>query len=149
MEDSRPHETVSPKPSPLTGAQRAVAGLSLLLVFIGVGSLTRSGVALYYTITLHDLRMSVSWTYLAASSLFWGGVLTVAALSLTRQRRWSWWLTLIAATGYQAHRWIDRLLFDASDYARQVLPRDLLLTALFLALVWGVLCWPRVREIFD
>jgi hypothetical protein len=51
------------------------------------------------------------------------------------------------ATLYQAHIWLNHLLFDASDYARQTRPRDLALSALFLAVVWGTLHLPGVRRI--
>ena len=40
-------------------------------------------------------------------------------------------LALGAIVLYQGHIWINHLLFDASDYARQTRPRDLVLTVLF------------------
>jgi len=104
--------------------------------------------ALWYAVRLPDLPMTIPWGYAAATGALWGGVLTGCAVGLGCLRPWGRWATLAATTLYQAHVWVNHLLFDASDYAYQTRPRDLLLSALFLALVWGVLNWPSVRRTF-
>jgi hypothetical protein len=135
--------------TPLTRAQKAIAAVALLLLLVGLGNLGRAGVAMHYAARLTGLALSTSWTYLALSGLLWGLGLIGAAFCLTRQRRWARWLALAAATSFQAQRWVDHLLYDASDYARLAWPRDLLLTGLFLAAIWVVLWLPRVRSAFD
>lgn len=105
--------------------------------------------ALRYAAPLADLPMTVSWGYLAARGVFWGIVLSACALGLLRFRPWARWGALTAATLYEAHAWLDHLLFDASDYAVRTRPLDLLATALLLGLVWGLLNWPGVRRCFE
>jgi len=115
---------------------------------LGLANLGRAGLALRYAALLPDLPMTVSWAYLAAMGGFWGPVFISCAVGLMRFRRWGRWSTLAAATLYQAHVWVNHLLFDASDYALQTRPRDMLLTALFLTIVWGLLNWPGMRRVF-
>ncbi len=122
---------------------RAVAFLFLAL---GVGNLGKAGMALHYAALLPDLPMTVSWGYLTATGAFWGVVLTACGVVLWRPRRWARWAVPAAATLYQLHVWLNHLLFDASDYALQTRPRDLLLTFLFLAAVWGGLNIPPARR---
>lgn len=129
----------------LTCAQKWVSGLGLLILVIGLANLGRAGVALHYAVSLPGLPLTASLGYLAAMGVFWGAVLTVAALGLLRFRPWGRWATLGAVTCYQAHVWVNHLLLDASDYARRTWPWDLLLTWLLLALVWGSLNLPGVR----
>ena len=122
--------------------------LSLLLLALGLGNLVRLGGALYFAVRLPDLPMSVSWVYLAAMGGFWGVVFTACAVGLARFRPWGRLGTLAGVTLYQAHVWLNHLLFDANDYALLIRPRDLALTALLLATVWGVLNLPHVRRVF-
>jgi hypothetical protein len=49
---------------------------------------------------------------------------------------------------YEVHVWVNHLLLDASDYARQTRPWELLLTVLLLAIVWGSLSLRSVRQTF-
>jgi len=65
-----------------------------------------------------------------------------------RFRRWGRRGALAAVTLYEIHVWVNHLLFDANDYARQTRPRDLVLTLLLLILVWGLLNWPSVQRVF-
>ena len=139
---------VSAARSRLTRPQKWVLGLTLLVLALGLANLGRAGVALHYAALLPDLPMTVSWAYLAALGAFWGAAFLACALGLARFRPWGRWATLAAVTLYEAHAWVNHLLFDASDYARQTRPRDLLLTLLLLALVWGSLNWPSVCRAF-
>ena len=104
--------------------------------------------ALYYDGQLPGLPLTVSLTYLAAMGIFWGLAFVACAWGLVRFRRWGRWGALAAVTLYEVHVWINHLLFDANDYARQTQPRDLALTLLLLALVWGLLNWPSVQSVF-
>lgn len=117
-----------------------------LIVALSLANLGRGIMALRYARLLPDLPMTVSWEYLAGMGFFWGLVLGLGAMGLFRRRPWGRPMTLAAATAYQAHVWLNHLLLDASDYARQTRPRDLLLSFLFLALIWGALYRPGVRR---
>jgi hypothetical protein len=132
-----------------TRAQSWVILVGLLVLALGLGNLGRAGVALRYGALLPDLPMTVSLEYLAAMGALWGVTLTVCAAGLMRFRPWGRWSTLTAVTLYQAHVWINHLLFDASDHARQTWPWDALVTVLVLALSWGSLSLRSVRETFD
>lgn len=132
----------------LTLAQRVALLLSLLMFALGLGNLVRLGGAVYFAHHLPDLPMSVSWTYLATMGGFWGAIFLACAVGLARFRAWGRRGTLAAVTLYETHVWLNHLFFDANDYAHMVWPRDLALTALLLAIVWGVLNRPRVRKAF-
>lgn len=119
----------------------------LTLALIGLGNLGRAALALHYARALPDLPLTVPWVYLAGMGAFWGVAMMACAVGLYRRRPWSQKAALAVATLYQAYVWLNHLLFDASDYARQTRPRDLVLSALFLALVWGTLHLPGVHKI--
>jgi hypothetical protein len=136
-----------PRPK-FTRAQRWVIVIGLLVLVLGLGNLGRAGVALRYNALLPDLPMTVSLGYLAAMGVFWGVALTVCTVGLIRFRPWGRWSTLTAVTLYEVHVWINHLLFDASDYARQTRPWDALVTLALLALMWGSLSLRSVRETF-
>lgn len=129
-------------------ARRVILALSLLPLALGLGNLARLGGAVYFVIRLPDLPMSVSWAYLAAMGGVWGIVFIACAVGLARFHAWGRWGTLAATTLYQAHVWLNHLLFDANDYALLVRSRNLVLTALLLTTVWGGLNWPAVRKAF-
>jgi hypothetical protein len=131
-----------------TPAQKWVMALSLLALALGLGNLVRMVMALRYGALLPELPLTVPLTYLAVMGGLWGLVFLACAAGLARFRRWSRWGTLVAVTLYQIHVWVNHLLFDASDYARQTRPRDVLLTALLLALTWGSLNLRRIRRVF-
>ncbi|MBL7063439.1 MAG: hypothetical protein ISS49_04425 [Anaerolineae bacterium] len=143
--DDGPSQHPHPK---LTRSQKCVVALALLVLTLGLANLVRASLALRYAALLPDLPMTVPWAYLAAMGGFWGAVFIVCAVGLVRFCPWGRWATLAATTLYEAHAWANHLLFDVSDYARQTRPRDLLLTALLLALVWGLLNWPSTRKEF-
>jgi len=131
-----------------TTTQKWVIALSLLLLALGLANLGRAGMALYYDGQLPDLSLTVPLTYLAALGSFWGLAFVACAWGLVRFRRWGRWGTLAAVTMYEIHVWINHLLFDANDYARQTWSRDMTLTLLLLILVWGLLSWPSIRKVF-
>jgi len=132
----------------LVRPRRRVVALGLLLLVLGLCNLGRGWQALRYASLLPGVPMTVTWPYLAATGCFWGAALTVCAVALFRCYPWARWAALAVTTLYQAYGWFDRLSFDASDYAIQTRPRDLLLTILLLAYVWVVLNLPSVRKEF-
>lgn len=125
-----------------------LTGVILLIALIGLGNLGRAAMALHYAHRLPDLPLTVPWVYLAGMGVFWGVALIICAVDLARRRPWGRKATLAVAMLYQAHIWLNHLLFDASDYARQTRPRDLLLSVLFLFVVGGTLHLPGVRRLF-
>ena len=131
----------------LTRPEKAVVALSILVLGLGVGNAIRALVALAGGADMPDLALSVSWTYLALTSAVWGAVFIVCAGGLARFRRWGRVATLAAVTLYEAHVWVNHLLFDRSDYALQTRPWDVLFTLLLLAAVWGLLNLRRVRAV--
>jgi hypothetical protein len=132
----------------LTAAQKWAVLLSILTFLLGLGNLGRAVMALRYSVRLPDVPTTVSLNYLAAVGGFWGVVLIVCTVGLSSFLSWGRWLTLAAVTLHQAHAWINRLLFDASDFARQTYPRDLVLTLILLGLFWGSLNLPQMRRVF-
>jgi hypothetical protein len=133
----------------LTRSQKWAVVLALLVLALGLANLGRAGGALRYASLLPDLPLTVPLAYLAAMGGFWGLVFVACAAGLVRFRAWGRRATLAAVTLYEAHVWANHFLFDASDYARQTRPRDLLLTLLLLALVWGSLSLRGVRNTFS
>ena len=131
-----------------TPSHRAVVLLALLTAILGIANLGRAVIAIGYANHLPDLQMTVTWPYLAARGTVWGIAFVTCTVGLLRLQPWGRWATLAVSTLYQIHSWMDRSLFDASDYARQTRPRDLALTILFLIFVWGLLNWPSVHRLF-
>jgi hypothetical protein len=123
--------------------------LALVMLALGLGNLGKAAMAIRYADLLSEVPLTLTWQYLTGMGALWGIVFIGCSVGLMRFRTWGRWATLISATAYQIHIWVNHLLFDASDYARQTRPRDLVLTALFLALVWGLLCLPSVRGVFN
>jgi hypothetical protein len=132
----------------LSYAQKWVIALGLLTLVLGLANLGRAAKALRYAALLPVLPMTVSWAYLAAMGGFWGLIFAACTVGLLGLRPWGRWGTLAAVTLYEGHVWANHLLFDASEYAFQIRPRDLFLTLLLLAFVWGLLSWPSIRREF-
>lgn len=133
----------------LSRSQKWVVILALVMLALGLGNLGKAAMAIRYADLLSEVPLTLTWQYLTGMGALWGIVFIGCSVGLMRFRTWGRWATLISATAYQIHIWVNHLLFDASDYARQTRPRDLVLTALFLALVWGLLCLPSVRGVFN
>jgi hypothetical protein len=98
---------------------------------------------------LSDLNLSIPLPYAIGSAAVWGGVLLAAAVGLWRLRRGGRWLALGGVTAWQAHTWIDNLVFDRSDYAQQSIGYELGVTLVILAATWGILWWPGVKKRFE
>jgi hypothetical protein len=132
----------------LSYPQKWVIALGVLVLILALANLGRAAMALRYATLLPAVPMTVSWTYLAAMGVVWGLVFVACTVELVSFRPWGRWGTLAAVTLYEVHIWVNHILFDANEYAFQIRPRDLLLTLLLLALVWGLLNWPSIRKEF-
>lgn len=132
----------------LTPAQKWIIALGVPILSLGLANLARAALALHYDARLPDLPMTAPLTYVTATSSFWGFVFVACAMGLGRFHPWARWGTLAAVTIFEAHVWINHLLFDANDYARQTWSRDLALALLLLISTWVVLNWPSIRKEF-
>ena len=98
-----------------------------------------------------DLPASTSMpmAWLAVTSLAWGIVFGACSVGLWRLRPRGRRGVLAAVTLYHVHIWINHVLFDRSDYARQVWTFAVVHTLATLLVVWGFLYWPAVRRLYD
>lgn len=129
-------------------SQKAVILLSILTLMLSLGSLGQAVLAVQYSIDLPDLPTTVSLQYLAAMGGFWAVIFIVCTVGLSLFREWGRRFTLAAVSLYQLNVWVNRLMFSASDYARQTIPRDVALTVVLLLVFWIPLSLPRVRQTF-
>lgn len=130
-----------------TSTHRRILWLGVLMLALGLGNLGRMIGALRGAVLLPNLPMTVSWTHLAVMGGLWGLVFITSAAGLFRYRPWAPWLTLVAVALYEIHVWANHLLFDASDYAHRIWPRDLALTSLLLVVVGGLLSLKSTRSV--
>jgi hypothetical protein len=56
--------------------------------------------------------------------------------------------TLVATTLFHAHIWFNHIVFDRSDYARQIWPFAIFHTLVVLIAVWGFLNWVSIRRLY-
>ena len=132
----------------LTLPEIGVILLIALLLILGIANVGRAVLALRYSTRLPDLPLTISLDYLAAMGGFWGITFIICAIGLSLFREWARRSTLVAVTLYQMNVWANRLLFSVSDYARQTVPRDVVLTGTFLLLFWIPLRLPPVQRLF-
>lgn len=133
----------------LTLSQKGVILLSILTLTLGVANLGRAVMAVRYSIRLPDVPTTISLDYLAAMGGIWGIVFIVCTIGLSRFQNWGRRFTLAAVTLYQVNAWVNRLLFSASDYADQTIPRDIVLAGAFLLVFWIPFNLPRVKQTFN
>ncbi len=129
-------------------SQKVVILLSILTVMLSLGNLGQAVLAVQYSIDLPGLPTTVSLRYLAAMGGVWALAFIACAVGLSLFREWGRRCTLAAVSLYQLNVWVNRLLFSASDYARQTIPRDLALTVIVLLVFWIPLSLPRIRQTF-
>jgi hypothetical protein len=130
---------------------RSVTIFSLLVLLMGSAlNLTRAMWAFRQADALADLPLSTSMPMglLAATSLIWAFAFLVCAYGLWRLRPWGRIATLALVTLYHVNIWFNNLVFDRSDYARQVWPFAVVNSLVALAVVWGFLNWPSIRDLY-
>ncbi len=130
-----------PRPTSVTILALAVLCLSLFNLLGAV-----SGVERYPF--LSRLSLSLPLAYRLGSRAVWSAAFGALAAGLWRLKHWGRVGTPAAFTLYLAQDWFDRLMFNRTDYARVTEPFSLALTVIELALVWGILLWPKVRRSF-
>lgn len=132
----------------LTLPEVGVILLIALLLILGTANVGRAVLAARYSTRLPDLPLTISLDYLAAVGGFWGVTFIICAIGLSLFREWARRSTLAAVTVYQINVWTNQLLFGISDYTRQTLPRDVVLTVICLLLFWIPLHLPPVQQLF-
>jgi hypothetical protein len=133
----------------LSGGEKWVLLMTALTLALALANVGRAVVALRYAAQIPGLETRMPLPYAAGTGLFWGLSLSICAGGLFAAREWGRVSTMLAITLYQAHIWLNRFWFDASDYALQTRPRDLILTGVLLALYWGTLSLRPVRQVFS
>ncbi len=126
---------------------KIVTLLAALVFILGLLQLTRAATLFIRRDFLAQYNLPISLPYAVGSAAVWGGLLVIAAGGLWHLKRWGWRLALGVVTASQAHIWLDRFLFERSDYSRLTLGFWLGATALLLGLTWIGL-W-RQRKVFD
>jgi uncharacterized membrane protein (DUF2068 family) len=137
--------------SPTRKRPWSVTIFSLLVLLLGSGlSLARTVWALRQANALADLPLSTSMPMglLAATSLTWGVAFAICSYGLWRLCSWARIATLVVVTLYHVNIWFNHIVFDRSDYARQVLPFATVNSVVVLAAVWVFLNWPSIRPLY-
>lgn len=88
-------------------------------------------------------------TYLLAAGLLWGVMGLPALWGLLRRSHWAILVTQVTALLYPASYWFERLFLWKDPNARDNELFMLILTALWLVLVFGTMRMPRVRQYFN
>jgi len=133
----------------LSAAQKWILLLTGLTFVLGAGNVGKAVIAVQYAIRVPGLAKTIPLWYLATAGGFWGVVLVMCAIGLSMFRNWGRWSTLATVTLYQANVWVNHLLLDMSDYARQTRPRDLLLSGTLLLIYWIGLGLPVFESVFE
>jgi hypothetical protein len=125
---------------------KSVTFLALAVLYLGMVNLARARLALDSQSFARTLSLAMPLPYLAAGALIWGVVFVVAAFGMWRLWPWARKLLLGAIIVYQLHIWINHLLFDTSNYARQVWPFYAGISLAWIVIVWGLLFLPGIRR---
>jgi uncharacterized membrane protein (DUF2068 family) len=87
---------------------------------------------------ISQLGLPIPLPYAVGSAAIWGGLLVVAGIGLWKMTRWGRWLTLGAVTLSLAHTWLDRWLFERSDYSQLSTGFSLAVTIAVLITTWAI-----------
>ena len=94
------------------------------------------------------MPLALPLPYLTACGLTWGVAFAVIAFGLWRLQPWARPLALGAIILYQGHIWINHLLFDVSTYSRQVWLFHSGISVVWIAVVWGFVALPGIRQLY-
>lgn len=120
--------------------------LSLMMFYLGASNLIFGTQAIANWPALSAQAPPALLAWLVTGKLAWGVIFGVTAWSVGRLKAWGRKLLLAAITLYQAHIWLNHLLFDVSEYSRQVWPFEAGVSLITLAAVWGLACLPSLRR---
>jgi hypothetical protein len=136
-------------PSPSPGKRpKCVTLFALAVLYLGVVNLARGWLASFGLRFERTLPLTLPLPYLAAGGLTWGIAFAMIAFGLWRLWPWARSLALGAIILYQGHIWINHLLFDVSTYSRQVWLFQSGVSAVWIAVVWGFLALPGIRQLY-
>ena len=121
--------------------------LLLTLYFVlGLANVTRGVFALRVGPVLAHAAPSLDLSVLGGIYLGWGVVLLAVGIGcFKRTSVRSRWILRGSAVAYQLTAWIIHLVGDRSTYARGLWGRDLVLTLLFLGVVFVLAALPTSR----
>lgn len=111
--------------------------LLVLHIVLGLANVTRGVLAFKVGPVLAPAEPSLSLSLLGWIYILWGVVLLGIGIGCFRRTSIrSRWVLRGTAVAYQVTAWIIRLVGDRSTYARSLWGRDLVLTILFLGVVY-------------
>jgi hypothetical protein len=117
--------------------------LAVFFFVLGLANLARTALVPSVSAALAGWSLSIPLSLLAWIYGAFGSAFTVLAVFLFRKRGLRWALPLAGL--YQAVIWGLHLAYR-SDYAQSLWVRDLLLTVLFLAVVWWLSRRPHSED---
>ena len=118
---------------------RSVTWLSGLVFILGLLQWTRAATLYSRLGFISQMNLTIPLPYAIGAALVWGGLLVAATIGVWRMTRWGGWLALAVVTLSQAHAWLDRLLFERSDYSQNSTGFALASTIAILLFTWVVL----------
>ena len=102
-------------------------------LLVGLANLIRAYMAFYIAPALEGYALSVPLSALGGFYLGWGVLFGVIAIFFWLRRALTWAIPVAAI--YQVMLWTFRIFAYRSDYARALWARDLVMAALFMAVV--------------
>ena len=98
---------------------------------------------------MRTLNLTTEANLLIVSGVTWTIGFGLAAWGLWRRQSWGRTWLLIAIIAYQAQQWIMRLTLMRSSDEVIRRPADAFLALLSIAVVWGFLFIPKIRQKFQ
>lgn len=139
MTQTRPHKLAH---------TRFTLALLFVLLLILVENVWRTYLSFKQFAELPTLPTALSPVYVGISSILWAIVFGACLFGISRLNPWTPAFTMTASTGYVAYLWFNRLAFGRSSEAVAAAGFHLLLSGLFLAIIFGTLLWPGTRTLF-
>jgi hypothetical protein len=122
---------------------------SLLVLLFAVWNAFQVWSALQRYDFMRALNLTIEANILIIIGLTWAIGFGLAAWGLWRLRSWGRTWMLIAIVAYQAQQWIMRLSLMRSPDEVMRRPADVFLSLLSIAIVWGFLFIPKIRQKFQ
>jgi len=122
--------------------------IAVAVLLLAAANLVRFVYALNQAEFMRSLGLDGPQIALALTGAIWVIGFGVAAIGLYRLKRWAWRWILAAIVLYQANLWLIRLAFEKSSTEALTRPADAAISILSIVLVWAILLWPRMRQVF-
>jgi len=124
-------------------------GFSLVIQLIGVYNLLLALAHIRHAEMYRALGVSYAPLVRAALAGTWGGIFLLAGVALAFRRRWArrWIVVILSNYGMFGVLWL--IVFARSDFARQRVVFQAVVTAVLVVLAAGIMRWRRVRAVFE